>query len=99
MLQVHGELDIGSAEALRHALDDAEAHADIVRLEAGSGQFWKFDVSPAATVSGGSVSTYNKYNFDGGYYEARILLPTTVGSWPAFWGLYTGWPPEADGSS
>jgi len=39
VLQVHGELDIGSAEALRHALDDAEAHADIVRLEAGNVQF------------------------------------------------------------
>ncbi|MCP5546688.1 MAG: glycoside hydrolase family 16 protein [Akkermansiaceae bacterium] len=28
--------------------------------------------------------------------EARIWLPDTVGSWPAFWGLYDGWPPEMD---
>ena len=45
----------------------------------------------------GAISTgYNKYTFTGGYVEARILLPNTTGSWPAFWGLYTGWPPEAD---
>lgn len=46
--------------------------------------------------SSGSISSYNKYTFNGGYVEARIQLPSTPGSWPAFWGLYTGWPPEAD---
>ena len=50
----------------------------------------------AATFSSGSVSTYTTYQYTGGYTEARIKLPTTAGSWPAFWGLYTGWPPEAD---
>jgi beta-glucanase (GH16 family) len=47
-------------------------------------------------TSGTISSGYNKYTFNGGYAEARILLPETPGSWPAFWGLYTGWPPEAD---
>jgi autotransporter-associated beta strand protein len=50
----------------------------------------------ASSFSSGSVSTYQKYTWTSGYFEARILLPTTPGSWPAFWGLYTGWPPEAD---
>ena len=50
----------------------------------------------ASTFTSGSVSSYTKYNFTGGYVEARIDLPSTLGSWPAFWGLYTGWPPEAD---
>jgi len=50
----------------------------------------------ASSFSSGSVSTYQKNTFTSGYIEARILLPTTPGSWPAFWGLYTGWPPEAD---
>ena len=45
----------------------------------------------------GVISTgYSLEKFDGGYFEARILLPTTPGSWPAFWGLDSGWPPEAD---
>ena len=50
----------------------------------------------ASTFTSGSIAGYNLYNFTGGYVEARIDLPSTVGSWPAFWGLYTGWPPEAD---
>lgn len=45
----------------------------------------------------GAVSTgYTIEKWDGGYFEARIRLPTRPGSWPAFWGLDTGWPPEAD---
>src|SRR5207248_2697813 len=50
----------------------------------------------SSSFTSGSISSYQKYTFTGGYTEARILLPNTVGSWPAFWGLYTGWPPEAD---
>jgi len=50
----------------------------------------------AAAFNSGAVSTYGLYSYTGGYIEARIQLPTTPGSWPAFWGLYTGWPPEAD---
>ena len=52
--------------------------------------------SSAVAFNSGSISSYSTYTFTGGYVESRILLPTTVGSWPAFWGLYTGWPPEAD---
>lgn len=45
----------------------------------------------------GAISTgYSNFKFNGGYVEARILLPATPGSWPAFWGLDSGWPPEAD---
>jgi anti-sigma B factor antagonist len=39
VLQVQGELDIGSADALRHALDGAEGRADIVRVDAAGVQF------------------------------------------------------------
>jgi autotransporter-associated beta strand protein len=49
------------------------------------------------TFTTGVISSgYSKFTMNGGYVEARIKLPDTVGSWPAFWGLYTGWPPEAD---
>ena len=46
--------------------------------------------------TGGTISTGNIFNYTYGYAEARIKLPSTVGSLPAFWGLYTGWPPESD---
>ncbi len=47
-------------------------------------------------TSGAISSGYTRFTTDGGYIEARIRLPSTPGSWPAFWGLYDGWPPEAD---
>lgn len=49
-----------------------------------------------AFTSGAINTGYTKKTFNGGYLEASILLPSTPGSWPAFWGLYDGWPPEAD---
>ncbi len=46
---------------------------------------------------GGLISTDGKPRFSGDcYIEARILLPDTIGSWPAFWALHNGWPPEMD---
>lgn len=52
--------------------------------------------STTATFNSGSLTTYGKLTWTSGYFESRIQLPTTPGSWPAFWGLYTGWPPETD---
>jgi autotransporter-associated beta strand protein len=50
-----------------------------------------YDFSSAAMSTG-----YDKFTFTYGYAEARVKLPSKQGSWPAFWGLYTGWPPESD---
>ncbi len=36
------------------------------------------------------------FNFTYGYVEASWKLPTLPGSWPAFWMLQGGWPPEVD---
>ncbi|WP_193213311.1 autotransporter-associated beta strand repeat-containing protein [Luteolibacter marinus] len=74
------------------------ASASKVRLENGA---LVLDATRTATsgnpqFSSGSVSTYSKPKFTGSYIEARIWLPNTPGSWPAFWGLYDGWPPEMD---
>ncbi len=44
----------------------------------------------------GMITTGNIFSYTYGYAEARIKLPSRLGSWPAFWGLYTGWPPESD---
>lgn len=45
----------------------------------------------------GAISTgYSRARLTQGYIEARIRLPGTPGSWPAFWGLNDGWPPECD---
>ncbi len=72
------------------------ASASQVRVGNGALTLDATRLTTGASFSSGSISSYGKYTLDGGYIEARIKLPTTPGSWPAFWGLYTGWPPEAD---
>lgn len=47
-------------------------------------------------TSGAISSGYTKANFSSGFIEASIKMPDTRGSWPAFWMLRSGWPPEID---
>ena len=68
------------------ALGDGTMTITATRTGSGSNDF----------VSGAINTGYTKKTFNGGYLEASIKLPSTVGSWPAFWGLYDGWPPEVD---
>lgn len=44
----------------------------------------------------GAINTQGKFNTTGGYFEARMKMPDLVGTWPAFWMLQNGWPPEID---
>lgn len=44
----------------------------------------------------GAIHTNGKFNFTGGYVEGRFKLATGTGTWPAFWTLQGGWPPEID---
>lgn len=44
----------------------------------------------------GLVNTSGLLNFTYGYVEAQIQIPDTLGTWPAFWMLQNGWPPEID---
>ncbi len=42
-------------------------------------------------------SSYNElFGLTYGYVEARMKMPSLPGSWPAFWMLESGWPPELD---
>ncbi len=52
----------------------------------------KYDI----VYTSGAVNTHHKYNFDYGYFEARMKMPTGKGMWPAWWMLKDGWPPEID---
>jgi beta-glucanase (GH16 family) len=44
----------------------------------------------------GVVNTQGKFHATHGYIEARLRMPSAIGSWPAFWMLQDGWPPEID---
>lgn len=88
----------GMSTASPTAVDASKVHvADgVLTLEATRVKVNGSNNAGDEIFAGGMLSTYQRKNFNGGYIEARIWLPDTVGSWPAFWGLYDGWPPEMD---
>lgn len=44
----------------------------------------------------GAIDTRGKFELKGGYIEGRFKMPPHSGTWPAFWTLQDGWPPEID---
>jgi autotransporter-associated beta strand protein len=44
----------------------------------------------------GAVNTEGKLNFTYGYIESSQEMSGQTGTWPAFWMLQNGWPPEID---
>lgn len=44
----------------------------------------------------GAVHSSGRFHMTRGYVEGSFRMPTTIGSWPAFWMLQSGWPPEID---
>ncbi len=48
------------------------------------------------SFSSGAINTSGLLNVTYGYIESREKMPQTVGTWPAFWMLQNGWPPEID---
>ena len=55
----------------------------------------------STTFTGAGISTRppsgsDLFDMTYGYVEARMQMPSLPGSWPAFWMLENGWPPELD---
>jgi autotransporter-associated beta strand protein len=46
--------------------------------------------------SSGVISSHDAFRVTSGYVEARIKMSSRRGTWPAFWMLRAGWPPEID---
>ncbi len=44
----------------------------------------------------GAIDTRGKFEVKYGYIEGRFKAPWQAGTWPAFWTLQDGWPPEID---
>jgi autotransporter-associated beta strand protein len=58
-------------------------------------------VSSSASFTNAYIATENSsynelFGTTYGYVEASMQLPSLLGSWPAFWMLASGWPPEID---
>ncbi len=44
----------------------------------------------------GAIDTRGHFEVKYGYIEGRFKAPSQSGTWPAFWTLQDGWPPEID---
>jgi autotransporter-associated beta strand protein len=55
-------------------------------------EWWEGKPFTTGTITSGM----NLHRFSYGYIESRIKMPSRRGSWPAFWMLDDGWPPEID---
>lgn len=61
-----------------------------------TGGFWDNSKSAWVTVDFTSGTIYSKKRWKYGYFEGRFLVPWQASTWPAFWMLQDGWPPELD---
>jgi anti-sigma B factor antagonist len=69
VLEVDGELDIGSADALREALDAAERQGDVVRVDAGGVRFLD------STALGVLLASAQRLSARGGRLELMNVSP------------------------
>ena len=69
ILEVDGELDIGSADALREALDAAERQGDVVRVDAGGVRFLD------STALGVLLASAQRLSARGGRLELMNVSP------------------------
>lgn len=83
--------------------ENVEIHDGVLRL---IGEARRHPDAPETTTSGGkthsldytsaAIDTRGKFSVQHGYIEGRFRAPRQSGTWPAFWMLQDGWPPEID---
>ncbi|NLB64410.1 MAG: family 16 glycosylhydrolase [Fibrobacter sp.] len=69
---------------------EAKRHPDAPPTASNGGETYSLD------YTSGAIDTRNKFEVKYGYIEGRFKAPKHQGTWPAFWTLQDGWPPEID---
>lgn len=69
---------------------EAKRHPDAPATCSNGGKTYSLD------YTSGAIDTHGKFNVKYGYIEGRFKMPSQLGTWPAFWMLQDGWPPEID---
>ncbi|MDG5816494.1 family 16 glycosylhydrolase [Chitinispirillales bacterium ANBcel5] len=69
---------------------EARRHPDAPETHTHGGETFTMN------YTSGAIDTRNKFSFKYGYLEGRFKAPPQRGTWPAFWTLQDGWPPEID---
>lgn len=69
---------------------EAKRHPKAPPTASNGGKTYSLD------YTSGAIDTKNKFSTQYGYIEGRFKAPKQLGTWPAFWTLQDGWPPEID---
>lgn len=69
---------------------EARRHPDAPPTCSNGGKTYSLD------YTSGAIDTRGHFEVNGGYIEGRFKMPWQLGTWPAFWTLQDGWPPEID---
>ncbi len=69
---------------------ESRRHPDAPPTCSNGGKTYSLD------YTSGAIDTRGHFEMNGGYIEGRFKMPSQLGTWPAFWTLQDGWPPEID---
>lgn len=69
---------------------EARRHPDAPATATSGGKTYNLD------YTSGAIDSRGKFEVQYGYIEGRFKAPAQRGTWPAFWTLQDGWPPEID---
>lgn len=69
---------------------EASRHPEAPATASNGGKTYSLD------YTSGAIDTRGKFSTQYGYIEGRFKAPPHSGTWPAFWMLQDGWPPEID---
>lgn len=69
---------------------ESRRHPDAPPTCSNGGKTYSLD------YTSGAIDTRGHFEVNGGYIEGRFKMPWQLGTWPAFWTLQDGWPPEID---
>lgn len=84
------EENVSVSNGLLHIKGEAKRHPQAPQTCTNGGNTYSLD------YTSGAIDTRGKFEIQYGYIEGRFKMPKQLGTWPAFWMLQDGWPPEID---
>lgn len=84
------EENVSVADGLLRIKGEARRHPDAPATCKSGDKTYSLD------YTSGAIDTRGKFEVKYGYIEGRFKMPKQLGTWPAFWTLQDGWPPEID---
>lgn len=84
------EENVSVSDGLLRIKGEARRHPDAPATCKNGSDVYSLD------YTSGAIDTRGKFDVKYGYIEGRFKMPPHSGTWPAFWTLQDGWPPEID---